>query len=262
MIFKWKNALSLTVAFGLVGCGSKGFSPTSALNCESCFDSSGAHDKSDKAPISFSELDLQGAAVGGLNDKALLITFNKTTKMFQIKIPVAGLNLSLDQTLPQVPGSRVRVVMDDLAGNGVLVPTVFVEIPGVYVLGKLGFDPGQYGLDPKLLPSGDDLPPTPGGEAPQISFLVPNINHVIRLYLGLNVVAVFVEAGFIPVLPVPRVTYPIKNKSKSEVIGYTSLISKKPAYLGGFFVSLVMPRPIAGALDDFLSKFIVNESDD
>ncbi|MGE3973474.1 MAG: hypothetical protein AB7F59_03000 [Bdellovibrionales bacterium] len=239
-----------------VACSPKSFTPVSTLACEGCQGSNDSN-KEETPPITFAEQDLEGAADGGANDKAILIHFNKTTKMFQIKIPIAGLNLSIDTTIPQIPDSHVEVVMEDISGNGVFIPVLLVEIPGVYVLGKLGFDPGQLGLDPTRLPNGDLIPPMPGGEGPAISFLIPNINHVVRLYLGINVIGVFIEAGFVPTLPVvTQITFPIKNKSRNEVIGYTSLISKKVPFNGGFFVSLVMPRQIAGDLDDFLAKFI------
>jgi hypothetical protein len=123
----------------------------------------------------------------------------------------------------------------------------------MYVLGHLGFDAGQVGLDPTTLPNGQPLPFTPGGEPPQVSFLVPNINRVVRVYLGVNVVGVFVES---PVDPMINLTFPIRNKAKTETIGYFSTVRRVTPFNGGFFVSLVMPNTIAGLLDDYLRKVI------
>lgn len=207
----------------------------------------------DPGKASLQDNDLQGDVKNGLLDGTQLIAFNKTTKMFEIRIPYQGFTINeLPATIPNVPGSRLSVVYDSNSGFYM----VLVEIPGAYVLGKMGFSPGQFGKDPQKLPNGNPIPQTPGGEPPKISFVVPNVTPLIQVYLGINVVGVYIESK---VNPTVDISFPIKNRGKiiPETIGYFSLVRQKAPFLGGFFVSLIMPNRIAALLDEFLAKFVV-----
>ncbi len=229
----------------ITGCGSsKGFTAAS-LAPGGNNDGTGVPD----AGIQFNEMDLMGSVSGGPADKSSAIVYDKSEHAIQLRVPLPGAAGNIDMEIPNVPGSRVY-----LDTTNPVLPILVVSVPALYVLGKIGFDPGQVGLDPTLLPNGQPIPFTPGGEPPVVSFLVPKINRVVQIYLGINVVAVFTE---ISLDPMADLTFPIRNKSKTQTIGYFSTVRRRNPHLGGLFVSLNMPTKIAGALDDYLRKIIV-----
>jgi len=226
------------------GCGSgNGLKVASALLAKT-------PGNSNQIPLpKFDAADLSGSAAGGPTGDQTIIVYDISEQAIQLRIPMAGITSSGEMGIPNVSGSRVYVDT-----TNPLLPVLVVSVPGMYVLGKMGFEPGEVALDPSRLPNGDPLPFTPGGEPPKISFLIPNINRTVQVYLGVNVVAVFVGAPFDPMV---NLTFPIRNHSKTETIGYFSTVSRRLPFQGGFFVSLDMPREIAGALDDYLRKVVV-----
>jgi hypothetical protein len=243
-----KNKFSLYLALSLsflTACG-----PRSGFNVAQQLAGNSANDKTgDTETSTFSANDLSGTANGGPANNMSIIVYDVSEKAIQIRIPMAGVIGSVDTVIPNVPGSRVF-----FDNTNPFLPILVVSVPGMYVLGKLGFDEGDVGLDPTLLPNGQPIPFTPGGEPPRISFLIPNISRTVQVYLGINVVAVYVD---LPVDPMADLTFPIRNKSKSETIGYFATVRRRAPANGGFFVSLIMPPVIAGALDDHLRKVIV-----
>jgi hypothetical protein len=199
-------------------------------------------------PPTFDIQNLNGSVAGGPADKQTAIYYDVSEHAILVRVPMPGMTGSVDVAIPNVPGSRVYI-----DNTNPVLPVLVVSVPGMYVLGHLGFTPGQVGLDPTILPNGQPLPFTPGGEPPRISFLVPNISRVVRIYLGVNVIGVFAE---IPVDPIVEITFPIRNKAKTETIGYFSTVRRRTPFNGGFFVSLNMPTRIAGLLDDYLRKVL------
>lgn len=247
--FLRKISLLTLVTVLLSSCGANnGLKVTNALNPAGGIDRNGNTDTGGSAQFDIQSLN--GSVAGGPANSQTAIYYDISEHAIQVRIPMVGLTGSVDTPIPNVPGSRVYIDNSNPA-----LPVIVVSVPGMYVLGHLGFDPGQVGLDPALLPNGQPLPFTPGGEPPRISFLIPNINRVVRVYLGMNVVAVFGEVTtFDPTL---ELTFPIRNKSKTETIGYFSTIRRRTPFNGGFFVSLNMPTRIAGLLDDYLRKVLV-----
>lgn len=228
------------------GCGpSGGFMTASSLNPNSINNGVGLPDTGPE----FQPMDLNGNVDGGPTDDQSVIVYDVSENAVQVRIPMVGAIGTVNMEIPNVPGSHVY-----LDSANPLMPVLVVSVPAAYVLGKMGFDAGNVGKDPTKLPNGNSIPFTPGGEPPRISFLIPNLNRKVQVYLGINVVAVFVETTFDPMVDL---TFPIKNESETETIGYFSTVRRVVPSLGGFFVSLNMPRRIAGALDDYLRKVIV-----
>ncbi len=247
--FNKKISVIAAIAILLSGCGpSNGMKVSNALAPGLNDDNGSSGGVPDVGP-EFKAQDLSGTVEGGPQDGTSMIVYDVSEHAIQIRIPMPGLIPTGELEIPNVPDSKVFI-----DASNPLIPVLVVQIPGMYVLGHLGFDPGQVGLDPTLLPNGEAIPFTPGGEPPRISFQIPNINRVVQVYLGINVVAVFVASSFDPMVDL---TFPIRNQSSAETIGYFSTVRRRLPYQGGFFVSLNMPARIAGFLDDHLRKVIV-----
>lgn len=243
--FKHSSPLVAFLTILLASCGPKGGFTTTSMIAPG---SNQNGNSNIQEPATFDTQALNGTVDGGPANQKTAIYYDVSEHAIQVRVPMPGMTGPLDIAIPNVPGSKVTVDYTNPA-----LPVLVVSIPGMYVLGHLGFTPDQVGLDPSILPNGNPIPFTPGGEPPQISFLVPNINRVVRIYLGMNVIAVFAE---IPVDPVLELTFPIRNKAKTETIGYFSTVRRIPPFNGGFFVSFNMPTRIAGLLDDYLRKVI------
>jgi hypothetical protein len=244
-----KISLILAATIWLSGCGpSGGFNVAGPLGSS---DSPNGSSGISEPGVQFDPQDLTGTVSGGPTDGASLVVYDISEQAIEVRIPMAGFltGIGLDVPIPKVPGGHA--FMDN---SNPLDPTLVVAVPAVYVLGKVGFDAGDLFKDPTKLPNGNPIPFTPGGEPPVISFLIPKINRTVQIYLGLNVIGVFVETPFNPMVDL---TFPIHNKSKTETIGYFSSVRAVDPYNGGFFVSFNMPSRIAGLLDDYLGKVIV-----
>ncbi len=237
--------MTILLASSLPACGPQsGFTTTAAL----APGSSKNGNNNIPAPPTFDVQALNGSVEGGPANQQTAIYYDISEHAILVRVPMPGMTGSVDVPIPNVPGSRVYIDNTNPA-----LPVLVVSVPGIYVLGHLGFTPDQVGLDPSILPNGQPLPFTPGGEPPRISFLVPNISQVVRIYLGVNVIGVFAE---IPLDPTVEITFPIRNKAKTETIGYFSTVRRRTPFNGGFFVSLNMPTRIAGLLDDYLRKVL------
>ncbi|MBK9293059.1 MAG: hypothetical protein IPM57_01195 [Oligoflexia bacterium] len=138
------------------------------------------------------------------------------------------------------------------------------EIPGAYVAIEPNVNSGQWQLSfniplqylvrginlvgPKTLPNGDELPGVPGGEPPRIAAHIVKNNIDLYLYGSVKYFGLYVPTPkFNPFLDL---TFPIKNKDKTKILGYFATVSAKNGYSGGLFISIVFPPELARVLDD------------
>ena len=146
--------------------------------------------------------------------------------------------------IPQLKGAKIKAYTD-ANGKG----QVAISIPLQYVLH------GVSGIPSSALPNGSPLPAMPTGEAPSLAFsLNNNSENKVRLYIGVDAVGMFIESSYIP--NYLGLTLPIKNKDKTKILGYFTIVPKVGTYNGGLFVALPIPNSIAKIIDDHLSGII------
>lgn len=175
----------------------------------------------------------------------LSFKFDKTTGEFIISVPVPGdLFISTQGSIKQLPGARW---VTQMGSDG--RPRLAIRIPANLILKGVNF------LPPGALPSGDALPMMPSGqgELPSLALELPTKSDKTQLYLyiGVNAVGVFVTLPPNMALPL-QFTFPIRNKDKSRTLGYFTYVPPKLNAAPGLFVSALVPRDIAAALEDYL----------
>lgn len=100
------------------------------------------------------------------------------------------------------------------------------------------------------LPNGDKLPAYPDGEPPAIMSPATYHGKEFWMYLGPRMLGIYVPIkDFNPYL---QLVFPIKNKSKTKILGYLATIPKKITYDGGIYVTMALPEDIARILKDIL----------
>lgn len=197
-------------------------------------------------PVSaYKALDMTGYVSGGLFDKAFAIDLDKVNDALIIGLPIpAGPFTQLNVDIPQLKGAKIKTYVD-ANGKG----QVAISIPLQYVLH------GVSGIPSSALPNGNPLPAMPTGEAPSLAFSLNNNNeNKVRLYIGVDAVGMFIESSYIP--NYLGLTLPIKNKDKTKILGYFTIVPKVGTYNGGLFVALPIPNSIAKIIDDHLSGII------
>lgn len=188
------------------------------------------------------EKDMTGYLKVG-DSQTKLIGINKVSKSLTLRVPISGSNFpEMMVEIPQLAGARV-VSGNNADGEGYIDLEIPLELLLSYV--DLG--------NPKRLPNGDPLPAIPGGELPAVAVNFPIDNVRIHIFLGVEVLGIYVEVPFDPYV---KLTFPIKTQksdgSQERTVGYLTSVPKKNPYAGGFFVSLVIPEEIARQLDELL----------
>ncbi len=173
-----------------------------------------------------------------------VIGVDQVNKMFIIALPMTNtlpVPSGLEVEIPELPGSKI--VSSAQADNSVALE---LHIPIKYLTKYIGLG------DPAKLPSGDPLPQVPGGELPKIAVDFPIKDVRIYLYLGVEALALFVEA-FDPKI---KLTFPIKTAkedgSRERTLGYISTVPAKKPYQGGVFLSFLLPEDLSRMLDELL----------
>ncbi|MGE5085674.1 MAG: hypothetical protein ACM3MG_05190 [Bacillota bacterium] len=252
---KYQNIAKATIALctvsALAACGNAGLSAQSTVACanssQGSRDNSSASTPTPTTPPAnaYKALDMTGYVSGGLFDQAFAVDLDKVNDALIIGLPIpAGPFTQLNVDIPQLKGAKIKTYVD-ANGKG----QVAISIPLHYVLH------GVSGISPSALPNGSPLPAMTTGEAPSLAFsLNNNSENKVRLYIGVDAVGMFIESSYIP--SYLGLTLPIKNKDKTKILGYFTIVPKVGTYNGGLFVALPIPNSIAKIIDDHLSGII------
>lgn len=228
--------LTLSVLTSLVACGKGGFNAAS-LGDLGQIGQSVDEPSQGGGPTAFQRMQYQGKVSGGNNDGALVVDIDKVNGALLIILPlqVNPLIGAVEGEVASLPGTKFMSYKDDKGA------TYFaVSVPLRYVIKGASF------LTPARLPNGDALPQIASGELPSLALSIPGKNNVkFHIYIGVNVVGVFVSSPFDPYI---ELHFPIRRGI--ETIGYLHSIPAKSGFDGGFFLNTQMPVAIANIIDD------------
>lgn len=238
------SAMLLTLS---VGCG-QGFTAASlnsnipGTGTDQGSQGTGGGQQDNSADQAYQSMEMKGWISGGSESDTLSIDIDKPNKALLLRLPL-GMNGNVEITeaeVPQLPGVKFYTYDDPNNGKTYMV----ISVPFTYVIR------GVNTLPPTKLPNGDALPQIPSGELPSLAVPVGHSKDVkMYLYVGVNVVGVYVETPFDPYI---KATFSIKNQAKTKVLGYFSTIPAKGSYQGGFFLSSTIPNEIALILEKVL----------
>ncbi|MDZ4661159.1 MAG: hypothetical protein SGJ18_06015 [Pseudomonadota bacterium] len=214
----------------------------SCQNCSGNNDQNGGITDPPADPWQKVEKDMTGYLKMG-DKQVKLIGVDKVNKTLTLRVPITGADFpEIIVEIPQLAGARV-LTGNDVDGKGFINLEIPLELLLKYV------DIGN----PKRLPNGDPLPAVPGGELPGVAVNFPVENVRIHIYLGVEVLGIYVEVPFDPHV---KLTLPLKTQkadgTQERTVGYLSSVPKKNQFAGGFFLSLVIPEAIARQLDELL----------
>jgi hypothetical protein len=240
------NVMLVGIAFGILGCANDIQSITSAQNASTGNNGTGVQNPPPVPvdPWAKIQKEMTGYAnIGG--EKQKLIGVDKVEKTIILTIPFSDNVLpELTVEVPQLPGAKLVSKL-----NAEQKTELQFHVPIKYLLNG-----GNFG-DPQRLPNGDPLPSIPGGELPGFEVSVPIKDVTLHIYLGAEVLGIYVEVPFDPYV---KLTFPIKTSkedgSQERTLGYLTSIPKKDPYRGGFFLSLLLPADLARALDELLNS--------
>lgn len=239
------------ITLGLIGCTNQ-MESISKASCATCDTQGGQNNGGGNNPPAPTPVDpwtkmqkeMTGyASVAGKSQK--LIGINKAEKAVVLTIPFADNILpEMEVEVPQLPGAKVVSRL-----NADQKTEIQFSVPMKYILHG-----GEVG-DPERLPNGDPLPQIPGGELPAFEVSIPIKNVTLHVYLGAEVLGIYVEVPFDPYI---KLTLPIKtikkDGSQERTLGYLTSIPVKKPYRGGFFLSFKVPDDLARALDELLNS--------
>lgn len=159
--------------------------------------------------------------------------------VYRIPIPVALGIPGIQFPIHEIPGAYAKVDQDQNATWYLLV-----SIP------LQAYLPGTSGGDPHHLPNGDLLPAIPGGELPSLGVVVHNHGKPIYLYIGPQIMAAFIPTpGFDPTL---QLSFPIKNRSSTKILGYIVSVPEKNNHDGGIYMAYDLPDGLSQVIDELL----------
>lgn len=185
---------------------------------------------------------LEGVVSGGSYDNHLAFKVDKPSNSIIISMPL-GINYyvgNMSGEVASMPGVTYKVEINPNNGQAVFK----IKVPVQYFIKG-----GQFTDKTATLPNGDPIPMFPDGEPPTTALTFAQNDVSGQIYLSPGAFGVFITTPFDPYL---SLTMPIKNKAKTKVLGYFSLVRKKNGFNGGFFMSLILPPEIAQALEDSL----------
>lgn len=225
----------------LIACSEKGFQAAN-LNMTSVNQSGSSSTPAVKQPTAYDKLDLEGYVDGGSYDNTFAVNLDKPNNALIINLPIpAGPFTNLYVDIPDLKGAKIRTYYD--SNN---LPQVAVSVPLSYILG------GVKNIPAARLPNGNALPAMPSGEAPSLAFgLNQNSENKVYLYIGVNAIGLYIENSYIP--SYLGMTFPIKNKMKTKILGYFTLVPKSGNFNGGLFCSVPLPVEVSKIIDDHLS---------
>ncbi len=252
---------AVTVVVGLMasGCGSRfqggTDAPCSGNNCASAAtnsnSSTGGHNNNDPgqgghSSLTWQSLKLEGQISSGSYAQAPVISLDKEKRILKIKLPMIPnpyLLLMGQIAIPQIPGAIFT--MESLP-NG--TPAMVLNIPLEKLIKGIDFPAVDS------LPTGDKLIDlgVPGGELPSfaVSLMPLPKKKDIRatLYMGPEVVAIFVNTPFDPTIRTPAI--PINDPETAQTYGYFAVIPATATADGGFFISAQLPSEVARIIDE------------
>lgn len=243
------NLMMVAFALGLLGCNNQiqPVSKTECINCSNGEQGTNPNPSQPPAPVDpwqKIEKELTGySKVGGSNQK--LIGVDKGEKAIVLTIPFAdNVFPEMEVEITKLPGAKVVSRL-----NSENKTELQFHVPIKYLLKGADFG------NPQRLPNGDPLPSIPGGELPGFELNFPVKDVVIHVYLGAEVLGIYVEVPFDPYV---KLTFPIKTSkedgSQERTLGYLTSVPVKKPYRGGFFLSLLLPPDLARALDELLNS--------
>lgn len=242
-----KLVITASVSLTVLGCGSGFQTQPAASVCagDGCSNNAPSGDSGKDPSVpgnpAWESLEFNGTVNGGLFDKTQVVRIDKAAKELIVRLPMSS-NPYLDGVIFELPIERLpgsRLTLDPLPNGG---SALALRIPLSYVLDGVKF------LPPSRLPNGDPLPAIPAGELPATAIrLTQNKDIKATIYLGPTVVGIYVNTPFDPYM---RVSFPVRNESRTRTLGYFSTIPAKSGYEGGFFVSISLPDDIARIIDD------------
>jgi hypothetical protein len=182
-----------------------------------------------------------GSTSNAFGSQSFSIDKTKNLLKLGFDLPVNPFGGSMEFNIPEIPGAFVAVEPDPNNGQWELS----FNIPLQYLVKGIAL------TGPTTLPNGSALPGVPGGEPPRIAAHIVKGNLDMFLYGSVKYFGVFVPTPqFNPYL---NLTFPIKNKDKTKILGYFATVAAQGGYSGGFFISIVFPPELAKLLDDLFS---------
>jgi hypothetical protein len=234
----------------LSGCGKNGFQSLSSLplNGTSSQGSQGSGSPGDGSsgsnvdnPANWEKANVDGYPTGGTYTGRLVMYVDKEKQSLLLVLPIPALVPSFANVpVPNLDGAYLTT-HTDADGNISLA----VNLPLKHVLKGAAFMPNQN------LPNGDPLPFVPAGELPGFALEFPNMrNNQIHIYIGVNVAAVFAELPDFG-LPVGGI-FPVRNTTKTKVIGAIGYVLPKNNYSGGMYLAAQIPAEVARVINDLI----------
>lgn len=244
--------LSLLFAAATLGC-SKGLNTTDLESSGNAAQGTGG---GGSAPVpvdnarSWSEVQSKtdGAVDGWTYDGQMVIQVDTANQALVIVLPLPSLFLMpvTSMSLPQLPGAAIFPLVQP---NG--KTAMAVRIPLKYLV--KGAQLASY----NTLPNGDPLPFMPVGENRGFAISFPqNAKYRLHLYISANAAAVFVETPDFKLpeqwLILPSLGFPVKNREKTQVVGYFAVVANRGLYSSGVYVASRLPREAAILIDELL----------
>lgn len=193
------------------------------------------------AAPNWDQVDMDGYTSGGAYNGKMAVRVDKNAQALTLLLPIPmPVPLIGTMNIPSLPGAKLASTAD---GNG--KELLAIQIPLKYIIKGASLGQGQR------LPNGDPLPYVPAGELPGFSISLPQIkNYRIYVYLGVNVVATYIELPDFG-LPIGWIS-PVKNKAKTRVIGAIGYVPPKMNYTGGMYLATQIPAKTAQQIDNLI----------
>lgn len=189
----------------------------------------------------------EGAVDGWTYDGQVVVKIDAENQALVLVMPLPSIFLMSFSTIriPELPGAEI-FPMQGPSGS-----MMAVRIPLKYIV--KGSELRNY----NTLPNGDALPYMPVGENRGFAFSFPqNTKYRLHLYVSANAAAVFVETPDFK-LPTewqifPTLGFPVKNRNKTQVVGYFAVVPNKGTYSSGVYVASRLPNDVAILIDELI----------
>lgn len=179
-----------------------------------------------------------------VNNSVPTINFNKSTGELYLRIHMTHFTnlVAFEMEVKKYPG--IKVIAETISS----LPYITVVIPIKYIVRDVTEVTAR-------LPNGE-TPYFPSGEAPSKAFvLTPNKSERIYLYMNAEAIGIFAETKFDPTqlgdVSLNKLIFSIKNKEKTKIMGYVSLIPATNNTKGGFFTSYRLDPNLSRILAEY-----------
>lgn len=232
------------IALTMIGCNPNlGFQANSSLvNLNpGGDDGNNSQDCAPNCPIpqpGWENVALEGTVDGGSANGVLALQIDpkEQTLILTFPLPLSGPIVSFEHA--KLPGVKIISVFN---ANG--TQAIAFVIPLKYIVKKLQITP-----DISKLPNGDPLPGFPASEVAGLGMEFPAAkDRKIYTYLGVDAVAFFLELPKISTPPdiIGNFILPIKNESKTKIVGYIGYVLPKGNFKGGAYIAAKLPTELA-----------------